>query len=211
MSDAFIREVDEDLRQKQLNDLWKKYGKFVIGVAVGIVIIVAGRGIYDYVVESRYNEQATAFGNALLMSGDAQASALETVISSDVDGYEIVATFKKAELALANDDRDGAVAALDQFIASSSVPELYKNMANIQAALIEMDTASVDEIRGRLALIMDDESTYRFLATELLALSELKNGDVAAAKTRLEGLVGNVETPASVKNRAEQYISVMEE
>ena len=37
MSDTFIREVDEDLRQKQLSSLWKKYGKIVIGIAVGIV------------------------------------------------------------------------------------------------------------------------------------------------------------------------------
>lgn len=211
MSDAFIREVDEDLRQKQLSNIWKKYGKFVIASAIAIVLVVAGRGIYGYVVESRYNEQANAFGEALMLSGDEQSNALEAIISSDVDGYEIVAAFKKAELALVNDDRDGAIATLDQFIANSSVPDLYKNMANIQATLIEMDTASVDKIRGRLALIMDGESTFRFLATELLALSEIRNGDATAAKTRLEALVGDVETPASVKNRAEQYISVMEE
>ncbi len=42
MSDAFIREVDEDLRQKQINNLWKKYGKFIIGIAFGIVLLVSG-------------------------------------------------------------------------------------------------------------------------------------------------------------------------
>jgi hypothetical protein len=28
VSDEFIREVDEDIRQRQINNLWKKYGKF---------------------------------------------------------------------------------------------------------------------------------------------------------------------------------------
>ncbi len=211
MSDSFIREVDEDLRQKQLNDLWKKYGKFVIGIAIGIVIIVAGRGIYNYVVESRYNDQAMAFSQALTLSGGEQTSALDQVISSDVDGYEIIATFKKAELALEAGDKLAAVAAYDNFIANSDVPIVYKHMANIQASILELDTAPSDQIRGRLTLILDEQSTFRYLALELLALSELKNDDKSAAKTRLEALASDEETPASVKNRAEQYLSDIEE
>ena len=56
MSDAFIREVDEDLRQKQINNLWKKYGKFIIGIAFGIVLLVSGRALYSSFVESKYIE-----------------------------------------------------------------------------------------------------------------------------------------------------------
>ncbi len=211
MSDTFIREVDEDLRHKQLHDLWKKYGKFVIGIAIGIVIIVAGRGIYNYVVESRYNEQAAAFAEALKLTGNEQSELLDRIIASDVDGYEVVAAFKKAEMALSAGDKLGAVAIYDEFIENASVPELYKNMANMQAAILELDTAPVDKIRGRLALIMDGDSTFKYLATELLALSEMSNGDIEASKTRLETLIGDIEAPGSIKNRAEQYLSVLEE
>ncbi len=211
MSDAFIREVDEDLRQKQLTDLWNKYGKFVIGIAIGIVIIVAGRGIYNYIVESKYNEQADAYAQAILENGADATTALNQIIASDVDGYEILATFKKAELALAAEDKLGAVKILDEFIATATVPTLYKDIANVQAAILEVDSASVDDVRGRLSLVLNGETNFKYIAAEIVALAELKAGDVDAAKARLEELLAGEEVPGSVKNRAEQYLSVIEE
>lgn len=211
MSDAFIREVDEDLRQKQLTDLWNKYGKFVIGIAIGIIIIVAGRGIYNYVVEGKYNEQADAYAQALLENDADAKAALDQIIASDVDGYEILATFRKAELALAAEDKLGAVKILDEFIATATVPTLYKDIANIQAAILEVDSTSVDDVRGRLSLILNGETNFKYIAAEIVALAELKAGDVDAAKTRLEELLAGDEVPGSIKNRAEQYLSVIDE
>ncbi|MBL4603847.1 MAG: tetratricopeptide repeat protein [Emcibacteraceae bacterium] len=210
MSDTFIREVDEDLRQKQLSSLWKKYGKIVIGIAVGLVLVVAGRSLYIYSVESKYNEQATAYSQALKLNNSEISKALDPVMASDVDGYQIIAAFKKVELALAAEDKLGAIAILDQFIATSSVDQIYKDIANIQAVIIEIDTAPVDNIRARLSLILDGGSTFQYLAAELLGLSELKNGEIEAAKTRLQTLIENVDAPVTIKSRAEQYLSVVE-
>ena len=39
--DNLFKEIDEDLRQQKYADLWKKYGKFVIGAAVALVVGVA--------------------------------------------------------------------------------------------------------------------------------------------------------------------------
>ena len=102
MSDEFIREVDEDIRQRQINDLWKKYGKFVIGIAFGIVAIVAGRAIYSSVIESKYSEQASLYSQAISMNENEISSALDPLLNGDVQAYEILATFKKSKLALEN-------------------------------------------------------------------------------------------------------------
>ena len=40
MTDLF-REVEEDLRREQFSKLWEKYGAWVIGLAVGIVVLTA--------------------------------------------------------------------------------------------------------------------------------------------------------------------------
>lgn len=210
VSDEFIREVDEDIRQKQINDLWKKYGKFVIGIAVGIVVIVAGRAVYTSIIESKYSEQATLYSQAINMNQAEISSALDPLLNSDVEAYEILATFKKAEIAIANNDRAGAVKILDQFSESTSVAQIYKEMAIIQAALLELDTVSVDQIRSRLSLILNSESKYQYFASEIMALSELKAGDSGAAKSRLEALVNDENASGSIKTRAEQYLSVIE-
>lgn len=210
MSDEFIREVDEDIRQRQINDLWKKYGKFVIGIAVGIVAIVAGRAIYSSVVESKYSEQATLYSQAISKNEAEISLALDPLLNSDVEAYAILATFKKVEIALGNDDKASAISILDQFIASASVNQVYKDMAKIQAALLELDTASEDQIRSRLSLILNSDSKYQYFAAEIMALSELRSGDIGAAKSRLEALINDENASGSIKTRAEQYLSVIE-
>ena len=172
--------------------------------------MVAGRSLYTYSVESKYNEQATAYSQALKLNNSEISKALDPVMASDVDGYQIVAAFKKVELALAAEDKLGAIAILDQFIATSSADQIYKDIANIQAVIIELDTAPVDTIRARLSLILDGGSTFQYLAAELLGLSELRNGEVDSAKTRLNTLIANDDAPATIKSRAEQYLSVIE-
>lgn len=210
MSDAFIREVDEDLRQKLINELWRKYGKFVIGITIGVVLIVAGRSLYNYIIESKYAEQADAYAEALSLSGPEAGKALDPIIASDVDGYQIIGTFKKVELALAAADKLAAVAALDQFIANSTADKIYKDIAKIQASIIELDSAPVDKIRSRLSLILAGENQLQYLAAEIMALAELKNGDLDDAKSRLEALAANADAPGPVKSRAEQYLSVID-
>lgn len=210
MSDSFIREVDEDLRQKQLLNLWKTYGKFVIGIAVGIVLIVAGRAIYNNVAEGKYMEQAEAFSNALKLENGKISAALDPIIASDIDGYEIIATFKKAELAITDGNEAEAVKILDQFSEQSGVDQIYKDMAKIQAAFLMLDTASLDEMRGRLALLQEGDSGFQYLAEEILALAELKAGETEAAKTRFQALTENLEASAAIKSRAGQYLSVIE-
>jgi hypothetical protein len=210
VSDEFIREVDEDIRQRQINNLWKKYGKFVIGIAFGIVAIVAGRAIYSSVIESKYNEQASLYSQAISMNGNEISSALDPLLNSDVKAYEILATFKKAELALENDDKATAVSVLDKFINTSSVSNVYKEMATIQAALLELDTASVDQIGTRLSLLLNSDSKYQYFAAEIMALSELKAGNTGAAKSRLKALINDENASGSIKTRAEQYLSVIE-
>ncbi|MDG1439005.1 MAG: tetratricopeptide repeat protein [Emcibacteraceae bacterium] len=210
MSDAFIREVDEDIRQKQINELWRKYGKFVIGIAVGIVVIVAGREIYTSVVEGKYTEQAELYNNAVSLNEAEIAAALDPVISGGVDGYEVLAVFKKVEIALGNEDHAAAVTLLDDFAKSSNVQQIYKDIANVQAALLELDSASVDQIRGRLALILNGGNKYQSMAAEIVALAELKAGETDAAKARLEAIVAHEMASGSIKTRAEQYLSVIE-
>ena len=39
MGDIF-REIDEELRQERFEKLWQRYGKVVIGAAVGIIVSV---------------------------------------------------------------------------------------------------------------------------------------------------------------------------
>lgn len=210
MSDAFIREVDEDIRQKQLSGLWKKYGKFLIGIAIGIIVIVGGRALYTNMNESKYLNEAQAYSDALKSDIGTISTALDTLLESEVEGYQIIATFKKAELAINDGDNVAAAAIFDHFIANANVPQIYKDMAAIQASLLMLDSETTDQTRSRLSLILNGANNFQYLGQELIALSELKSGNIDEAKTRFSALTENLEAPDTVKNRVAQYLSVIE-
>ncbi len=214
MSEEFIREVDEDLRHQQLVSLWKKYGVYIIGTAVGVILFVAVFQGYGKYMESRYAEQALAYGEMLktLEQGETakaleQLNALET---SAVEGYQILAAFKKADILLKEGDKMAAVSALDALAASGDVDQVYRDLARFQAATMLIDTATYGDIKARLDPLTREGNTWQFLALEMLAMSALRNGDSAEAREVLTSLVENLETPATIKLRAEQLLNIIE-
>ena len=65
MTDIF-KEVDEDLRREQFRKLWDRFGPYVIGLAILIVVATAGIRGWDYWQE----KQAQATGDRFLAALD---------------------------------------------------------------------------------------------------------------------------------------------
>ena len=47
MSD-FLRELEEDIKEEKIVNLWRKYGNLVIGIALAIVIGTVGYTLWTY-------------------------------------------------------------------------------------------------------------------------------------------------------------------
>ena len=46
--DSFIREVNEELRSDQMKGAWRRFGRYIIAVAVLIVLGTIGKVAYEY-------------------------------------------------------------------------------------------------------------------------------------------------------------------
>ena len=103
-----------------------------------------------------------------------------------------------------------AVSALDALAASGDVDQVYRDLARFQAATMLIDTATYGDIKARLDPLTREGNTWQFLALEMLAMSALRNGDSAEAREVLTSLVENLETPATIKLRAEQLLNIIE-
>ncbi|WP_321391415.1 tetratricopeptide repeat protein [Emcibacter sp.] len=214
MSEEFIREVDEDLRHHQLASLWKKYGKYVIAVAVAIVLFVAATQGYKKYTESKYLDVASQYAAALenIESGNQQQAmaVLSALSDKDVPGYEILSAMKQAELHLQNGDKSLAVGVLDKMSKNTDIGDFYRDLASLQAATILMDEATYEETTARLEPLLERGNQMRYLARELLAMSAIQNGDIEKARGLLRDLSEDLETPEQVKFRADQLITVIE-
>ena len=68
--DSLFREVDEEVRQEQFKKLWARYGKFVIGLAILVILVVAGVEGWRY----WQNKQSETAGDAFFSASKLAAS-----------------------------------------------------------------------------------------------------------------------------------------
>ncbi len=214
MSEEFIREVDEDLRQKQLTGIWKKYGPYVIAFLVGTVLFVAGNVTLKNYNESQYAKVADQYGlieqSVQANDFDAAMSRLRALSDTDVSGYRILVAFKEAEIELERGNRDQALAALDSLVNAGGVDKVYRDLASLKAAMIALDKASYDDIKTRLAPLTIEGNPWKYMAKELLAMAALASGQAQEAKRLLLELEQDLEAPQNIKDRARDFKSVIE-
>ena len=94
-SDAFLREVDEDLKRDQILKIWERYGIAIIAVAG---VSLAGVGGYKYWQQHRISVTQAAgqqFDTAVRLAGDGKTAealkAFGAMAASAPDGYRALA------------------------------------------------------------------------------------------------------------------------
>lgn len=214
MSEEFIREVDEDLRHKQLTSIWKKYGPYLMAFLVGTVLFVAGNVTLKNYNESQYTDVADRYSmvekNVAANDMDAALKILEGLSDTSVDGYQILTAFKQADIEIEKGNNDQAVTALDRLSKASGVDKVYRDLASLKAAMITLDAASYDDMKQRLAPLMIEGNVWKYMAKELLALAALNTGNGEEAKGLFLELEQDLEAPREVKERAKEFKSVIE-
>jgi hypothetical protein len=116
MSDIF-REVDEDIRREQIKRLWDRFGIYVLGAAILIVVVTAGWRGWEYWQSRQAAATGDRFLAALQLANDGKhddaIKAFQSIIDNGSGGYPALARFRvAAEKALAG-DKTGAVAEFD--------------------------------------------------------------------------------------------------
>jgi len=201
-----FNEIDEDLRRERLKKLWDRYSLLIIGGALAIIIGVGGWRGYQYLEGQKAAEAGAAFNAAAELSeqnkhAEAEA-AFAKLAASAPSGYRTLARLRLAgELALR--DVPAAVKAYDEVAADNSVPAVDRELAKVRAGGLLLETASFADMTQRLEASAAGSSAYRHTARELLALSAWKAGDAVAARKWLQLIATDVETPSSLRQRAE--------
>ena len=211
MADIF-REVDEEVRQENLKKLWKKYGLWFGAVAVVIVVAVAGwQGWKSYDLSQR-RAQATLFYQAAELYAKQDFQGAEDLLSGLEgvrSGYDILARFKQAQLAVAQGRAEDAVAIWDG-LSEDAVAGL-SDLASLLAALHLLEQGDHSAASMRVARLLRGESGFYSHALELQGLIALEGGDKESARQSFTQLSQDSETPGYLRARAERLLSVIEE
>ena len=67
---SILREIDEDIRNERIGKLWKQYGRYLIGIAVAIVISILGYKVLEFTQLRQAQSQGDAFLSAFTLSNE---------------------------------------------------------------------------------------------------------------------------------------------
>ena len=213
--DSLAREIDEELRREQLLKLWEQYGTYIIAAAV---LIIAGIGGFKYYEHRRIVAAETAGARFTAAAREAAQDkktdaqkALEQVAANAPAGYAAL-----ARLRLAAGDREAgrtaqAASAFEAIAKERGLDPLLADYAQLQAAMLRLDSSSWTEMQNRLNDLAADGNAWRFSARELLGLAAQKAGKTEEARTQFQRLLGDRNTPPSIGERARIMLAMLTE
>jgi hypothetical protein len=215
--DALFREIEEDLRRDRLTQLWKRYGAWVMALAVAIVLAVAGLEAWKW-WERR---QAVAASDRYLAAIELAASdptlareTLKALASEGPQGYALLARLREAGLAVRQGDFATAAAIYADLETRAPRPA-FRDLAIILGGYASLAGSPAAENAQRwqekLAPLAADGSPWRFSARELLAVIALNGGDRARAKALFSQIASDPQTPANARARAEVVMAQLGE
>jgi hypothetical protein len=201
-NEAFLREVDENLRRDQAADFAKKYGKWLIAA---LVLFLAGVGGWLYWQDRQEKKSAEQSEELMAIYNDIgsgkTAQALET---SDGEAVRALALLTQAAVALDTNDRTTALGKYRAIAADDKMPDAYRNLGLIRSTALEFDTIKPEEVIARLEPLTKPGNPWFGSAGEMTAMAYLKQGQRERAGRLFAAIAADKQVPETIRNRAVQ-------
>ena len=210
-SEEFIREVDEELQWERLAKLWQRFGPYVIGLAVLVVLGTAGKVGYETWYDKRIQDQARIFAAAERLVAEDPVAAAEKWLELARDGDDGFAALARLRAAAAFDDagnRDRALAALRE-AASGAEDPLVRDLATLFLAQYRIDEDDPGALVADLEPLTAADRPFRHSARELLAIASLRAGDRERARTLLKEILDDATTPLGQQRRVREMYDAL--
>jgi hypothetical protein len=207
-AEAFVREVDENLRRDQMADMAKSHGKWIIAA---IILFLAAVGGYLY-WQNRQQQQAVTDSEAIstaldkIASGDSKVAETQLTALSDSsnDVTRASALLGRAAIALRKNDRKTAIDLYTQVAGDSGLPQPYRDLATVRRTMTEFDAMKPDDVISRLAPLAQQGKPFFGSAGEMTGMAMLAKGDKAGAGQLFARIAADKQVPQSIRARAVQ-------
>lgn len=213
--EAFLREVDEDLRRDQLANLWRRYGRWML-IAIGAFLIALAAFLYW--AEQRkeaVDQQSDRLARAvqLLNAGETDKALpeLQALAGEGTDGIKALARLAEASQFVRANETEKAISAYEAIAADKSLAEPFRQLAGFRAVQLQYDALTPEQAIEKLKPLAQDGTPWFGPAGELLAVAYLDSGQPQLARALFEAIAGNAEVSPSLRARASQMTSMLPE
>ncbi len=209
MSEPLEDEVNEELRRQQLKSIWDRFGIYVIGFAVLIVLSVGGNEIMNYLNNRLSQRESIAFDNALtLIEEGNDSTGLDQLIklTESKTGYKGLAFFRLSSESLSNGNHQEAIDYLKKASLDKTLTNSLRVFAKIKAGLILVDNGNASEVDVLLGEVIENGGPFSFHAKEILALALINDGRDLEAQEIFQEIANDASAPPVLVRRAEIFL-----
>jgi hypothetical protein len=213
--EAFLREVDEELRRDQLVSFWRRWGRWLVAALVAALAIFAAILFWinhREVSTGQQGEQLQGVIDDLNANKpvDQATKPLAGIADSRAPGYRASAAFAQADVLIEKGDAKGAAAKLGAIAADGSLAQPFRDLALVRQTTLQFDQLKPQVVVDRLRPLADKDSPWFGSAGELVGMAyiEMNRRDLAA-KLFSEIAAGD-DVPDSIRQRAVQMASVLQ-
>lgn len=205
-NDAFVREVDEELRREQLTTFWKRYGRtLLIAIVVGLLLLA---GYLWWQSEQQKARDADGETLTIALQGLAQGqndvakTKLEELASSKNAAYRATAKLSQAAVLLGEGNVAEAAKAYGAIAADEDLAQPFRDLAVIRQTAAEFDTLPPQTVIDRLKPYSVESNAWFGSAGEMTGLAYLKLGKTNEAAAIFGKLAKNQNVPETLRGRA---------
>jgi hypothetical protein len=212
--EAFLREVDEELRRDQIVGVWKNYGRVIVGLIVAALAIFAGvlgwRAWSHGAAEKQAIELQQAYDS--IASGNAQAAKapIDKLAGASAPGYRALAKLLQGNDLLAAGKTKEAAAKYGEVAGDSSVGQPIRDLATIRQTHTEFDALAPQVVIDRLKPLATSDSAWLGSAGEMVAMADLKLNRQAEARAMFKLIAESDKVPDSIRQRAVQATQALD-
>lgn len=211
--EQFFEEVSEELKQDRYAELWKKYGRYFVALAVVCVLGVAGYQYWQGEQRKASEAASERFASAMALARDGKTkeaiAAFAGVAQDGAKGYAQLGRLQQAAQLLKSGDRAGAMLAFEQLANDGSADPLFRDVAVVHWAYAALDDADPAKMTERLKPLTAKENPWRFMALELSALYAERAGRRADAIQILTDLEKDKDAPQGTRSRAKELLAIL--
>ena len=213
MSEEFIKEVDEDIKEEKRVKLWKKLIPYVISFSLTIILFTSGFVFWKNYTRNMNQTLGDDFTAAVDLANeddtDAALLALDRIVDEGSDGYATIAKMKKASLLIDKGLSDeGLSIYLD--LERNAVDQSFRDIATILYVLNSMDKIAPETLIKKIEPL-ENSKVWQSSALELKAFIFLKNNNKKLAKETFQSILNLKTSPSSLSTRARNMVEYLKE
>lgn len=211
--DAFIREIDEELKNEKLKRIWDKYGLLIIIFVTLAVFAAVSFETFKAWQDRRNQEMSNTFAYALNLQNQGRFAEADEVLTSLVDAdkgvYSNIAEMQKVNLLLEQNQTEKALSLLQDICNNEDFNPQIRDVALIKLASYKLENAPAQEIKDLLTPLLEQQSLWNLTAKELLAMLAVREKDYSQAIDLYQEISSAPKAPETMKARAVDMINVL--